>query len=106
MLLVDGEARWELHYLATALQRDRLVDLKTIVFEQPRLNETLNAAELKEMGSPEQQWPAGADALAVFQCLILGDVSPEKLTLAERQRLERILRSATPQAARPPSLPD
>jgi hypothetical protein len=94
VLVVDGEARWELHYLATALQRDRLVDLKTVVFEQPRLNERLSAADLESMGSPAQQWPTGPDALAGYQCIVLGDVSPEKLPLAERQRLERYVADA------------
>jgi hypothetical protein len=89
VLLVDGESRWELHYLATALQRDRLIDLKTVVFEQPRLDPRLSAKELEEMGSPAQEWPAGPDALSSYQAIVLGDVSPEKLPLAERQRLER-----------------
>jgi hypothetical protein len=89
VLLVDGEARWEYHYLATALQRDRLIDLKSIVFEQPRLDQRLTSKELEEMGSPAQEWLTGPDALASYQAIVLGDVSPEKLTLAERQRLER-----------------
>jgi hypothetical protein len=89
VLLVDGEARWELHYLATALQRDRLIDLKTVVFEQPRLDQRLSGPELEALGSPAQEWPAGPDALSSYQAIVLGDVSPEKLTLAERQRLER-----------------
>jgi hypothetical protein len=94
VLLVDGEARWEWHYLATALQRDRLVELKTVVFEQPRLNEGLTPLELQEMGLPGEQLPAGPDALAGFQCIILGDVPPEKLPLEERQRLERYVADA------------
>jgi hypothetical protein len=94
VLLVDGEARWELHYLATALQRDRLVELKTVVFDQPRLNERLSAADLEGMGSPAQQWPAGPDALAGYQCIVLGDVGPEKLPLSERQRLEHYVADA------------
>jgi hypothetical protein len=94
VLLVDGEARWEYHYLATALQRDRLVDLKTIVFEQPRLDDSLNATELEKMGSPAQDWPAGEDALASQACIILGDVPPSKLTLAQRKRLEKYVADA------------
>jgi hypothetical protein len=89
VLLIDGEARWEWHYLTTALQRDRLVELKTVVFEQPRLNEGLSPMELQEMGLPAEQLPSGPDALAGYQCVILGDVPPEKLPLEERQRLER-----------------
>jgi hypothetical protein len=94
VLLVDGEARWEWHYLATALQRDRLVELKTVVFEQPRLNEGLTPMELQEMGVPAEQLPAGPDALAGYQCVILGDVPAEKLPLEERQRLERYVADA------------
>src|SRR5262249_4399206 len=41
VLLVDGEARWEWHYLHTALSRDRAVELKSVVFDQPRLDEGL-----------------------------------------------------------------
>jgi hypothetical protein len=94
VLLVDGEARWEYHYLATALQRDRLVDLKSIVFTQPRLDDSLSQAELEKLGSPAQDWPAGEEALASQACIILGDVPPDKLTLAQRQRLERYVADA------------
>src|SRR5262249_18806741 len=90
----DGEARWELHYLATALQRDRLVELKTVVFDQPRLNERLSAADLEGMGSPAQQWPAGPDALAGYQWLVLGGVGPPQMPLSGRQRVEHYVADA------------
>lgn len=89
VLLIDGEARWEYHYLATALKRDRTMKVESIVFHQPRLNENLSSDELHKMGLPRQQLPSGADALAGFDCIILGDVSAEQLPLAERQRLEK-----------------
>jgi hypothetical protein len=94
VLLVDGEARWEYHYLATALGRDRLVDLTPIVFQQPRLNDRLTPAQLEKMGSPKQEWPRGEDALAPYACVILGDVAPENLTLVQRKRLERYVADA------------
>jgi hypothetical protein len=94
VLLVDGEARWEYHYLATALQRDRLVDLKSIVFAQPRLDDRLTSAELEKLGNPAQDWPAGEDALAPSACIILGDVPAEKLTLQQRKRLEHYVADA------------
>ncbi|MGH7172348.1 MAG: hypothetical protein ACRELG_18890, partial [Gemmataceae bacterium] len=40
-------------------------------------------------GLPRQQLPSGADALAGFDCIILGDVGVAQLPLAERQRLEK-----------------
>lgn len=89
VLLVDGEPRWEYHYLQTALSRDRLVDLKSIVFEQPRLDDQLTSAQREKLGLPGQSWPAGPDALSSYQCVILGDVDPENLPLQQRQALER-----------------
>ncbi len=89
VLLIDGEARWEYHYLATALKRDRTLKIESVVFQQPRLNESLSPEELHKIGSPRQQLPTGANALSDFDCIILGDVSAEQLPLAERQRLEQ-----------------
>ena len=38
VLVVDGEMRWESHYLQTALHRDETMETKTVIFDQPRLN--------------------------------------------------------------------
>jgi hypothetical protein len=99
VLIVDGEARWEYHYLASALQRDRTVELTRVVFEQPRVNEDRSQEELQEMGSPRQQLPpvppsndpkaSAPDPLADYDCIILGDVNENQLSLKERKRLER-----------------
>jgi hypothetical protein len=94
VLLVDGEARWEYHYLATALSRDRLVELDTVVFDQPRLEQRLSDERGKAMGLPARSWPAGPDALANYQCVILGDVELENLPLAQRQQLETYVADA------------
>jgi hypothetical protein len=91
VLLVDGEARWEYHYLATALKRDRTIKLDTVVFEQPRVGPKRSPEELEKMGSPRQQLPSGPDALAGYDCIILGDVSPAQLPIAERVRLEKFV---------------
>jgi hypothetical protein len=89
VLLIDGEARWEYHYLAAALKRDRTLKVASIVFHQPRLNDSLGPEELKKIGLPVQQLPAGPNGLAEYDCIILGDVAAEQLPLAERQRLEK-----------------
>jgi hypothetical protein len=89
VLVIDGEARWEYHYLATALERDRTMKLQRVVFDQPRLNNMLTQEQLEKLGSPRQELPAGPDALADYDCIILGDVSPEQLPLPERIRLEK-----------------
>ncbi len=88
VLLIDGEARWEFHYLNTALRRDRSMKLQSVVFLQPRLG-AIADEELIPIGYPATQLPADRDALNSFDGIILGDVSPEQLPLPERQRLER-----------------
>ncbi len=100
VLLVDGEARWEFHYLATALRRDPTMKLSTVVFEQPRIDPGLTQAQLEAMGSPRQHWPPPPatpdqpDPLNSFQCIIVGDVAVERMTLAERVRLEKYVADA------------
>ncbi len=88
VLLIDGEARYEYHYLATALGRDPKMVLSKVVFNQPRVGK-LSEEELKKLGNPALTLPTEPDGLAGFQCIILGDVAPEQLPLAERVRLEK-----------------
>jgi hypothetical protein len=88
VLLIDGEARWEYHYLASALARDHGTETKSVVFAQPRTGR-LSEGDLARLGYPARQLPAEAEALDAYDCIILGDVSPEQLSLDDRQRLER-----------------
>ncbi len=88
VLLIDGEARWEYHYLAGALARDRTVQLDRVVFAQPRLGR-VTEDELLKSGNPRTALPTGDDPLSPFDCVILGDVSPAQLPSPERKRLEK-----------------
>lgn len=91
VLLVDGEARWEYQYIANALARDETVDLERVLFQQPRLGKTPEA-ELERTGSPKRKFPEitnEIDPLMDFDCIILGDVSPDDLSLPHRERLEK-----------------
>jgi hypothetical protein len=99
VLLVDGEARWEYHYLANALRRDRSMEPDGVVFLQPRVGR-ISEAELEKTGNPRLTLPAAPppagegrpelpDPLAKYDCIILGDVAPEQLPPAERRRLEK-----------------
>jgi hypothetical protein len=88
VLLIDGEARWEYHYLASALNRDRVMDVKSVVFAQPRLGK-IAEEELEKIGNPRMKLPAETDALSGYDCIVLGDVMPEQLPPAERVRLEK-----------------
>jgi hypothetical protein len=88
VLVVDGEARWEYHYLASALQRDQTMQPQGVLFKQPRLDR-VPEEELRKAGNPWLTLPAEPDALAPYDCIILGDVEPAQLPLAERVRLEK-----------------
>jgi hypothetical protein len=88
VLLIDGEARWEFHYLQSALLRDRTMDVHSVVFAQPRLGK-VSEDELQKIGNPALTLPAEPDAFAPYDCIILGDVTPEQLPPAERARLEK-----------------
>lgn len=88
VLLIDGEARWEYHYLASALARDHGTQTKSVVFAQPRTGR-LSEGDVARLGFPARQLPAEHDALDAYDCIILGDVTPEQLSADDRQRLER-----------------
>ncbi|MSU76895.1 MAG: hypothetical protein EXS16_02250 [Gemmataceae bacterium] len=94
ILLVDGEARWEYHYLASALARDPAVALDRVVFAPPRLG--LIKDDLRDKaGLPKTKLPEFAgkkderDPLMSYDCILLGDVAPDSLSAADSQRLER-----------------
>lgn len=89
VLLVDGEPRWEFHYLHTALGRDPNVDLRSICFRQPRLG-TAGDRDLKAQGFPGTQLP-DPDVLSAYDLVVLGDVAPGELSAAWRSRLERFV---------------
>ncbi len=88
-LLVDGEARWEQHYLQTALRRDPTMDTLSVVFEQPRLN-IVKDEEASALKLPDLKLP-GPVEMARQDCIILGDVAPEQLPPEERARLEKFV---------------
>ena len=51
VLLIDGEARWEYHYLASALARDHGTETKSVVFAQPRTGR-LSESDVARLGIP------------------------------------------------------
>jgi hypothetical protein len=88
VLLIDGEARWEFHYLHTALGRDAAIDLRSVVFRQPRVG-TLNDDERKKAGLPALTMPGDRNILPAYDCIILGDVELGQLAPEWRDRLEK-----------------
>jgi hypothetical protein len=88
VLLADGEPRWEFHYLWSLLLRDPQMKVESIVFQQPRLGR-IPEDDLEKMNNPKLQWPSDPDALAGYDCIVLGDVNLQQLGAAERARLEK-----------------
>jgi hypothetical protein len=92
ILMIDGEARWEFHYVSVALDRDPLVkEVRSVVFDQPRLGR-VNEADLRKRKWPARELPAEPDALADYDCVILGDANVQQMSLAERQRLAKYVK--------------
>ena len=87
VLLLDGEARWEFHYLHTCLGRDPNMDVRSIVFRQPRVG-LVSETELRAGGTPALVMPADIDSLSSYDCVVLGDVEPQQLTPEWRKRIE------------------
>ena len=88
VLLVDGEIRWEFHYLHTALVREETMETTSVVFDQPRLP-NLPEEGARKMGLPDLRLPKDPEALMAYDCIILGDVAPDQFGRAEREQLEK-----------------
>ena len=84
VLLVEGDARWEFRYLKSALERDKRVELSTVLFRQPflqLLNRTFMDGELPEMIAFKEQ-------LANTDIVIMGDVGPAQIAEPVFQAIE------------------
>jgi len=76
VLILEGDARWEFRYLQSALERDKRVDLSTVLFRQPYLqllNRTFMDNTLPDDADLEEQ-------LAKTDLLIIGDVRPTDIS--------------------------
>ena len=93
VLLIDGEARWEFHYLHTCLGRDENMDVRSVVFRQPRVTRSTDD-DLRKFGIPARTMPEEPDGLTGYDCIIVGDVEPEQFGSAERSRLEKYVAEA------------
>jgi hypothetical protein len=92
ILLVDDEARWEHHFLATALLRDADLKVDRVLFSQPRIG-AIAEDELEGLGHASARLPAvkesKEDPLLEFDAIVLGDVPTERLPAEEAERLEK-----------------
>ncbi len=91
VLLVESDARWEYHYLESALDRDKTIKPDSVLFVQPRIK-AIPEKELKKIDHPALKFPpwkkkSNPDPLLDYECIVLGDVSPDELNLADRKRI-------------------
>ncbi len=93
VLIIDGEARWEFHYLHTALGRDENMDVRSVVFRQPRVTKS-NDESLRKSGIPARTMPDDADGLTGYDCIVVGDVEPDQFPPSKRARLEKYVAEA------------
>lgn len=92
ILIVEDEPRWEYHYLASAIGRDPDLLLDRVLFNPPRIGAE-SEVKLEKLGYARRRLPikeGGAeDPLWSYDCIVVGDVSPEQLPTPDRLRLER-----------------
>ncbi|HEY2784100.1 MAG TPA: hypothetical protein VGJ05_03920, partial [Fimbriiglobus sp.] len=88
VMLIDGEARWEFHYLQTCLGRDPNMDVRSIVFRQPRIGR-VSEEELKRGGTPARIMPDDNEVLSAYDCVVVGDAEPDQLSPEWRERIEK-----------------
>ncbi|MEZ6060733.1 MAG: hypothetical protein R3C19_10250 [Planctomycetaceae bacterium] len=84
VLLVEGDARWEFRYLKNALERDKRVELSTVLFSQPYI-QMLNSTFLPGQLPPP---PELAEQLSNTDILLMGDVNPQRISEAVWQEIE------------------
>ena len=84
VLLVEGDARWEFRYLKSAMERDKRVELSTVLFRQPflqLLNRTFMDGDLPQLEAFKEQ-------LANTDIVIIGDVGPSQIAEPVFQAIE------------------
>ncbi len=79
VLLIDGAPRWETRYLSNLLKRDRTAEHREILLTPASSSEALPTTLVAD------------DALDEFNVIILGEVGPDFLDLAQLAALEKFV---------------
>ena len=91
VLVLEGEARWEFHFLNNALDRDARVDVKSFVFRQPfigRLPQTFFPMELNVPNDPDD---LENSPFSEFDLVIVGDVASHHIPQQGWELLEKFV---------------
>ncbi|MEC8928184.1 MAG: hypothetical protein VX705_03135 [Verrucomicrobiota bacterium] len=88
VLLVEESPRWDYRYLYAMLNRDKRIELKTLLFEgDPNPNPgaiTTNSPHVSE-------FPANKTELYQYHVVIFGDVNPDHLNSVQKENLNRFV---------------
>ncbi|WP_152054151.1 hypothetical protein [Tautonia marina] len=77
VLLVDAEARWEFRYLRAALDRDRRVELSTVLLAPPPPSDASVPTFAQTLPLAPPEGSDDPDPLTDFDVILLGDLPPE-----------------------------
>lgn len=92
VLLLEGEARWEFRFIDNALNRDERVDFKRVVFDQPHIGVLPSTFFPRQLRLPADPEELERSALSQMDMLIIGDVSPGKVTERDWSIIEHYVR--------------
>ena len=79
VLVLEGESRWEFHFLNNALERDARVDIKSIVFRQPFIGRLPRTFFPMELNVPDDVDDLDNSPFSEYDLVIVGDVAPHHM---------------------------
>ena len=95
-LMIEDRPRWEYRYLADLLGRDPRIKLQKVLFEPAQIEGVAMPAAVKASpGNPRpeaQVLPETAAEWQAFDLIIIGDVSPARLSAAQQQFIAAAVR--------------
>ncbi len=91
VLMLEEEARWEFRFIDNAFRRDDRVEVQPVIFEQPYLNVLDESFFARSFDWPIDPADWEKSPLAEIDMVIVGDVSPQFLTPAVWETLERFV---------------
>jgi hypothetical protein len=92
VLLLEGEARWEFRFIDNALKRDERVELRPVVFDQPHIGVLPSSFFQRQHRLPTDPAEIEQSPLAQTDMLVIGDVSPGKVTERDWEIIEHYVR--------------
>ncbi|TWU45582.1 hypothetical protein Q31b_07570 [Novipirellula aureliae] len=85
LLILDGSSRWETRYLKNIFERDPAWQVDTVLFgpgtETPQI----------DRGEAAGQFPSNAEAISVYDAIVLGEVPADQITAKDADLIRRFV---------------